>query len=90
MENIKIAIQSVLLFAFFIYLFISLRFEKFERKVYRVCNFIFIITGLIDTVGASWFDFLALFIPIVILYQFEDQYPDVPLEDVPSKKDKKK
>lgn len=90
METIKIAIQSVLLFAFFIYLFISLKFKKFERKVYRVCNFICIIAGLVTTIGNSWFDFLALFIPIVVLYQFEDQYPDVPLEDVPSKKNKSK
>lgn len=90
METIKIVIQSVLLFAFFIYGYISLRFEKFEGKVFRFCNFTFIIAGLIKTVGDSWFDFLALFIPIVVLYQFEDQYPDVPLEDVPSKKNKPK
>ena len=90
MENIKIAIQSVLLFAFFVYGYISLRFEKFEGKLFRFCNFTFIIGGLVPTVGTSWVYFLALFIPIVVLYQFEDQYPDVPLEDVPSKKDKKK
>lgn len=89
-ETIKIACQVSITICFFIYGYISLRFKKFEGKLFRFCNFTFIIAGLIKTVGDSWFDFLALFIPIVILYQFEAQYPDVPLEDVPSKKDKSK
>ncbi|MBG9366692.1 hypothetical protein [Streptococcus sp. NLN64] len=68
-------IQSCLLVLYVVYLVLSIAFKRFRNKNYRACLFIFIIAGLNLIVGVgdgiSWVHFLAIFLPISVLYEIE-------------------
>ncbi|MEQ9811122.1 MULTISPECIES: hypothetical protein [Streptococcus] len=68
--------QMAILIVFLLYILISISLKKFHGKIYRACTFIFIIAGMVSyvTKGSNWFDFLALLIPLMVLYQFEDRF----------------